>query len=145
MPIVKVMKICGIDKRTTCESPSSPKARKARGNGNETEFIIIIDGMKTELFIFKIFFINAAMRPGIIRIESEKKHILTIFLMSRFCVERVWKIKAGAKRNKTKSVSVLGLIFFLEPYKNPIPRSRTTGKVMFKIYKKFFTLLFPRF
>lgn len=73
------MKICGIDKRTTWESPSSPKAKKARGNGSETEFMIIIVGTKTVVFIFKIFFINVAINPGIKSMESEKKHISKIF------------------------------------------------------------------
>lgn len=140
MPIVKVTKICGIDKSTTWESPSSPKAKKARGNGRETEFMIIIVGTKTELFIFRILFINVAIKPGIKRIAREKKHIAKMFWISRFWVERVWKIKAGAKRNKTISVSVLGLIFFLEAYKKPIASRIITGKVMFKMYKKFFTI-----
>ena len=99
--------------------------------------MIIIVGTKTELFIFRILFINVAIKPGIKRIAREKKHIAKMFWISRFWVERVWKIKAGAKRNKTISVSVLGLIFFLEAYKKPIASRIITGKVMFKMYKKY--------
>ena len=57
----------------------TPKAKKARGNGSETEFMIIIVGTKTVVFIFKIFFINVAINPGIKSMESEKKHISKIF------------------------------------------------------------------